>query len=750
MDAQQLIEQARQAGRGWLHEADGKRLLACFGVDVQPFVVATGPDGVAEQIAGLPGPYAVKVLSPDILHKSDAGGVVLHVAGPEGVRAAIAQIAAQPQVRAARVDGYLVEPMSAPGVEVVIGAMRDRQFGPMIMVGLGGIFVEILHDVAFRLCPIGRDDAVAMLDDLRGAKLLDGARGRKAADREAIVELLLKIGGEDGLLMRLGDEIAELDINPVIVHERGAVVADARFILADRSGAAPGARAVAIATAPAAEAAEAAEAPAIVDRFMPLFQPRSVAVLGASTTSTTIANTFLRRMKDFGYAGRLYPIHPKAAEVEGLQAYPSLADTPEPVDYAYVAIGAQAIPGVLRQAGGRVRYAQVISSGFGEVAEGEALQAELLQAGRAGGARLLGPNCLGLYSPRGGVTFSVGAPRELGVVGVVTQSGGLGTDIIKRGQWRGVRFSGLVTVGNSVDIGPVDLLEFYLADPQTRVIGLYLEDVKDGRRFFDLLRSGRAGKPVVILRGGRSVQGRAAAASHTGALAGDGRAWEALARQTGCVMVDTVDAFIDTLLAFQFVDLAPRAPTQRVVLFGNGGGTSVLATDSFAECALDITAFDAATIGRLEALNLPPGTSVVNPIDAPVATLQGEQGLVANRILDIVCESGRPDAIVMHVNLAAFVGRGGGDPVDNLIQAVVRVKQAHPGGPHLMVVLRVDGSPELDDKRRHHRGVALAAGIPVYDELVDAAHALRGVRMYERHRAARAAPVAGVPAEARP
>lgn len=727
MDAQELIEQARKAGRGWLHEADGKRLLACFGIGVPAFVVVTEPEGVAAQIAGLPGPFAVKVLSPDILHKSDAGGVVLNAAGPEGVRAAIAQIASQPQVRDARVDGYLVEPMCAAGVEVVIGATRDRQFGPMIMVGLGGIFVEILHDVSFRLCPLSRRDAVDMLDDLRGAKLLDGARGRKAADRKAIVDLLLKIGGDDGLLMRLGHEIAELDLNPVIVHAHGAVVADARFILTGEPQ-----------VAPRPEAAVAA-GPGVIDRFMPLLQPRSVAVLGASTTSTTIANTFLRRMKDFGYSGQLYPIHPKAAEVEGLPAYPSLAQTPEPVDYAYVAIAAQSIPDVLRRAGGRVRYAQVISSGFGEVAEGEALQAELLQAGREGGARILGPNCLGLYSPRGGVTFSAGAPRELGTVGVVTQSGGLGTDIIKRGQWRGVRFSGLVTVGNSVDIGPVDLLEFYLADPQTRVIGLYLEDVKDGRRFFDLLRSSRALKPVVILRGGRSAQGRAAAASHTGALAGDGRAWEAVARQTGCVMVETVDAFIDALLAFQFLDLSPRTPTRRVVLFGNGGGTSVLATDSFAECALDITAFDAATIAQLEALNLPPGTSVVNPIDAPVATLQGEEGRVANRILDIVCESGRPDAIVMHVNLAAFVGRGGGDPVANLIQAVVRVKQAHPGGPHLMIVLRVDGSPELDDKRRHHRETALAAGIPVYDELVDAAQALRNVRLYEQHKASRAA-----------
>ncbi|MEP7206747.1 MAG: CoA-binding protein [Casimicrobiaceae bacterium] len=463
-----------------------------------------------------------------------------------------------------------------------------------------------------------------------------------------------------------------------------------------------------------------------------MFAPRTIAVMGASTSSTTIANTFLRRMTQFGYEGQLYPIHPKATEVEGLRAYPSLAETPEPVDYAYIAIGARAIPEVLRRANGRVRFAQVISSGFGEVAEGAELQADLVQAARAGGCRVLGPNCLGLYSPRGRVTFPVDAPAELGTVGVVSQSGGLGTDIVKRGQWRGLRFSGLVTVGNSADLGPMDLLEFYFADPQTRVIGLYLEDIKDGRRCFDLLRSPEASKPVVILRGGRSSQGRAAAASHTGAMAGDDRAWEALAKQSGCVLVETVDRFIDALLAFQFLTPRPEAPTRRVVLFGNGGGTSVLAADSFAQCGLDVEPFDRATVARLEALKLPPGTSIANPIDAPVATLQEDQGRVANTVFDIVYESALPDAMVMHINLAAFVGRGGGDPVDNLIQAAVRVQETHPGRAHFMIVLRVDGSPELDEQRRRYRELALSVGIPVYDELVDAAYALRAVRWIEQ------------------
>lgn len=720
MHPKDLIRNAREAGRRSLNEADGKRLLAAFGVPVPKFAIASGIEDVDSTINGMTGPFAVKVLSQDILHKSDAGAVILNVGTGDAVRAAVNAIARRPKVRDARVDGYLVEEMCAPGREVVIGGIRDRQFGAMIMVGLGGIFVEFLEDVAFRLCPITRHDASAMLAELRGAKLLEGVRGQKAVDRDAIVDLLLTIGGENGVLMTLDGEIAELDLNPVIVSDTGAIVADARFILTETAK-------------PAADSARVLpfDQLPVVERFRPLFAPQTVAVLGASTSSTTIANTFIRRMKDFGYAGCVYPIHPKAREVEGLACYASLAETPEPVDYAYVAIGARAIPEALRKANGRVRFAQVISSGFGEVKDGADLQAELVENAHSGACRVLGPNCLGLYSPRGGVTFPVGAPKELGTVGVVSQSGGLGTDIIKRGQWRGVRFSGLVTVGNSADLGPADLLEFYFVDPQTKVIGLYLEDVKNGRRFFDLLRSSKATKPVVILRGGRSSQGRAAAASHTGAMAGDERAWDAVAKQTGCVLVKTIDQFIDALLAFQFLTLHPQNPTRRVALFGNGGGTSVLATDSFAECGLDVSPFDRETVARLEALNLPPGTSVANPIDAPVATLQEDEGRVANRIFDIVYESALPDALVMHINLAAFVGRGS-DPVDNLIQAAVQVQKTHPGQTHFVIVLRADGSPELDERRRRYREMALNVSIPVYDELVDAANALSAVRWIEQ------------------
>src|SRR5471032_306503 len=212
-----------------------------------------------------------------------------------------------------------------------------------------------------------------------------------------------------------------------------------------------------------------------MERYAPLFMPKTVAVVGASSKGNALPNVFIRRMREFGYAGEIYPIHPTATTIDGITAYPNLGATPQPVDYAYIMVSAAQIPDMLAVAAGRVKYAQVISSGFGEVDEGKDLQQRLLNAARAGGMRLLGPNCLGIYTPRGKMTFAEIGPIEVGHVGVISQSGGLGTDIIRRGLSRGIKFSGLVTVGNCADITPSDLLEFYLADEQTKVIGCYIE-----------------------------------------------------------------------------------------------------------------------------------------------------------------------------------------------------------------------------------------------------------------------------------
>ena len=720
--ADALIADALAHGRSALDEKAGKTLLAAYGIRTPRSALATTAADAESRAAALTPPFAVKVVSPDILHKSDAGGVALGLRNAGAVRAAVEAMAIKPAIAKARVEGWLVEEMIPPGREVVVGGLRDPQFGPMIMVGLGGVLVEVLKDVAFRICPIDAAEARAMLGELRGHALLTGFRGEAAVDTDALVDVMLRIGGADGLLMRHANTVAELDLNPLIVSASGAVAADARVMLEPVSaGAVP----------PPSRAADPLET------FRPLFAPETVAVLGASTKDVAIANTFIRRLKAFGYSGAIYPIHPTAPEIEGLRAYPDFASTPEIVDYAYVAIGAARIPDTIAAAAGRCRIAQVISSGFGEVEEGRALEADLAEKARRAGVRVLGPNCLGTYSPRGKLTFPSGAPQEVGSIGVISQSGGLSTDIIKRGQWRGLRFSGLVTIGNSIDVTPDELLAYYLADPLTKAIGLYIEDVKDARAFFNLLRSEKATKPVVILKGGRSGQGRLAAASHTGALAGDDKAWDALARQAPVVLVATVDTFIDTLLALQHLTLRPDRPTRSVTLFGNGGGSSVLGADAFAAAGLDVLPYTGAARARLEELGLPPGTSVANPIDTPVRTLQERNGLVAGEILDIVYEHAKPDAIVMHLNLAAFVGRGTGDPVDTLLGVVAQTQAKWSGRAHFLLALRTDGSAELDDRRRHYRESARAAGVPVFDEIAPVAGVLAGVRHLEMQLARR-------------
>ena len=231
MNAQELIAQVRREGRTALDEQAGKSLLAEYGVAVPLSLTVKSASEVDAVFEKLCPPLVVKIMSPDILHKSDAGGVKVGLKSAVEVKNAIDDMANSPKIKGAHIDGYLIEEMAPAGQEMVVGAVRDANFGPLLMVGLGGIFVEVLRDVSFRICPITRLDAQEMLDDLKGAAILDGARGRKAVSREAIIDVLLKVGDENGLLMQHADDFAEADINPLIVSESGAVAVDARFIL---------------------------------------------------------------------------------------------------------------------------------------------------------------------------------------------------------------------------------------------------------------------------------------------------------------------------------------------------------------------------------------------------------------------------------------------------------------------------------------------------------------------------------------
>lgn len=471
------------------------------------------------------------------------------------------------------------------------------------------------------------------------------------------------------------------------------------------------------------------------EQFEPLFRPKSIAVVGASSSSVSGGNRFIRNLKAFGYQGKIVPIHPSADTIEELPARRSFSDLDETVDYAYVAVAAPMVPEVLRSARGKVRIAQVMSSGFGEVEDGRALEQDLVAAAREASVRVIGPNCLGTYSPSGRVTFTNGTSRDAGTVGIVCQSGGLGVDILRRGRNRGLLFSGLVTAGNCADVSPTELLEYFLSSDDTEVVGLYLESIRDGRHLFEVLRNSRSRKPVVILKGGRTEQGSRAALSHTGALVGNDRAWSALASQTGATLVDTLDEFLDALICLQCLPPS-RRPTEKVVLFGNGGGTSVLGTDAFSRAGFEIPELPVSTIAALEALQLPAGSSIRNPIDTPAGALQQDDGRLAGRILDIICGEGNPDATVIHINMTVVLSFKHVDMLGNLVDAALRLRKTAKSLPHLALVLRSDGDSEVEERKREYRLRMTAAGVPVFDEMPQAARALRCLRQIETFRVA--------------
>ena len=231
MDVNACIVDAVNSGRDTLDEENGKKVLASFGIKVPQSLLVLSPDGADAAFSQLQAPLVAKIVSPDIIHKSDIGGVKVGISSAEELGQALIDIEAAASSHTDYIDGYLVEEMAPAGHEVVVGGSTDPTFGPIIMFGLGGIFVEVLADVAFRICPITTLDAREMIDELKAVKLLRGARGGVVASEDAIVDTLMKVGGENGMMLALEGKVTEIDINPLIVSESEAVAVDARFVL---------------------------------------------------------------------------------------------------------------------------------------------------------------------------------------------------------------------------------------------------------------------------------------------------------------------------------------------------------------------------------------------------------------------------------------------------------------------------------------------------------------------------------------
>ncbi|KAB2341795.1 acetate--CoA ligase family protein [Actinomadura rudentiformis] len=684
-----------------------KAWVSGFGVDVPRGATATTHEGLEAAAAELAPPLVVKAYGPQLLHKSDAGAVRLNLGSAGTAAAAGAEMLYDLAGQDIVPDGFLVEEQAAPGVEVIVGAVRDPAFGPVLLVGLGGVWTEALRDTSLRLCPITEADARAMLDELRGRALLDGYRGQPAIDKDALVKLLLAVGGPGGIVEALGERLVEFELNPVICTPSGAVAVDARLV-------GPGSL-----DGPSTTPAETAVPQGDFGR---LFAPRGVAVVGASTKKPNFGNMFLGFYKVMGFKGRLVAVHPAASEIDGVPCVPSLAEAGDDIDYALVAVPAKQCPDVVRQASG-ISYVQVMSGGFREMGNPE-LEAELLAAAREAGVRLLGPNCMGVYSPSGGQTFIGGEPGRPGRIAVISQSGGLAGEVIKVGERRGLSFSKVATVGNSADVTPAELLRYLADDDETGSIGLYLEDPRDGRGLFEALR--HVHKPVVALIGGRSGQGQKAAASHTGGMVSDTRVWSALGEQTGMAIVTSQDDLIGTL---DFFDLhggrsAPGTPpgTQKEILvIGPSGGASVLAADVFDAAGLDLAALPEEARVALKELGLGAGSSLANPLEIPVGP-RGNPDLVRLAVTAILAE--RPYAdVITHVNVQSFFTFGSSaDPLLAYTRSVGKLQEELPATRITLVTRNAECAPAgVEDAVRE---VARAAGVPVYRNMEAAAVAV--------------------------
>lgn len=700
------IQRALEANQYVLPEPDAKSLLARFGISVPSSVLIENEMQVDHFLASLPGPYVLKAVGKTIVHKTEIGAVKVDLPDLRAVKHAIANMREQVEAAGHSIDTFLVELMEDPGVEIVLGAVRKPNMGWVVMLGLGGIFVEVLEDVSFGFAPITRSYADQMLSQLRGARVLDGIRGLPGVKREELLDIITAFAGESGFLDKLPKEVSEVDLNPIICNPSRCTVVDARIVLQPNSNVHP-----------------IKKNPAVLD-YERLIDPEVIAVLGPSESSNGMANDFIRRTKQYGYKGRIYPVHHQADSIEGLKAYRTLNDIPENIDYAYVALPAKAVAPMLDCSPGKLAVAQIASSGFSETSEGEQFERDLAMQAQRGLFRYLGPNCLGIHSVKSRVTFVEEPSAELGNVAVISQSGGLSVDIIRQGSALGIKFKAVLSVGNSEDVPPAELLELMLQDAEIKAIGLYLESLTDAVLVQRVLAASKIKKPIVLLAGGRTQAGADSAASHTGALVSDYKLWPAIAHQSGLHLVESLHEFVHLLAAFECIPSDYGHKNREAILFGNGGGSSVLGSDALSNAGLQLSKLSRETVMALEAAGNLVGSSLSNPIDVPAPVLSKDNGQLAKSLLRIALSGKSPAAVaIVHLNVGVLSAnrRGSIDVTDQIIKTLVRLKHESSFSTLFLLVLRSDGIADTDALIRNYRLLSHPEGIPVFDDVSTAA-----------------------------
>ncbi len=662
-----LFEKVRATGRTTLAEYEAKQVLSLAGLGTTRESLAAHEDQAVACAERIGFPVVLKVSSPDILHKSDAGGVKLNLADAASVRRAYRDImtAAKNAGPKARIDGVLVQEMIGAGVETILGVANRPPFGPVVAFGLGGVFVEVLKDVTFRLAPVDEAVASEMLTDIQGARMLDGYRGLPAANKPILCRAIALLSQ---LAVELSTEIAELDINPLVVSADSAIAVDALITL----------KAVADQPPP--------QQPEKRGDMTTVLEPRSIAVIGASTDPSKTGHVLFKNIVTNGFPGKVYPINPNASEVLGVKAYPNVLAVPDEIDLVFFLLPGKFVSTLFTDCEKKgVKAACIISAGFAEVGEeGAKRQQVLADLVQSTGVRCLGPNGIGFINKDQKLiaSFILFDNWEDGSIALAGQSGIFAGAVADQLMKRTVQRIGIgksVIFGNKIDLDESDFLEWASKDENTRIVALHLEGMSDPRRFLSLANRVKRDKPIIVLRPGRTSAGARASASHTGSLALDDTLVDHAFRQYGVIRADDLEEYLEFMKAFQYQPL-PKGNRIGVVTFSGANG--VMVSDELWEGGFVLAEFAPASRERMKKF-LPEWQPVTNPLDLWAALGAGNRLTHEEGLLSVVNDP-HVDAVVV-----ILLGLANAD-FEGIREVFANAIQQQPGKPIYVVILGGD------------------------------------------------------------
>jgi acetyl coenzyme A synthetase (ADP forming)-like protein len=589
-----ILDAVKADKRSSLTAPEGKLVCDAYGIPVPKEGVAKSAAEAAKLASGMGFPVVMKIVSPDILHKTEAGGVMVGVKTAEDVEKNYATILANAKKYKAdaKIEGIQVQQMLLGGQEVIIGAVTDGSFGKLVAFGLGGVLVEVLKDITFRLAPATKDDALSMLDGIQAHEMLKGVRGSDPANRDAIADIIVNVSQ----LITDFPEISEMDLNPVFATKADAIAADVRIVV-DFAPPPPRPR---------------PNHDDIVRQMNRIMKPKSVAVIGASAENGKIGNSVMKNLINGGYKGEIYPIHPKADEIMGKKVYKSVKDVPGEVDIAVFAIPANFVAAALTECGEKkVVGAILIPSGYAETGNMKG-QEEIQAIGQKYGIRLMGPNIYGFYYTHANLCATFCTAYDVkGSAALSSQSGGIGMAIIGFSRSAKMGVSAIVGLGNKSDIDEDDLLTFFEQDDNTQIIAQHCEDLKDGRAFAEVAKRVSKKKPIVVLKAGRTSAGAKAASSHTGALAGNDKIYEDVFNQSGVIRARSLR---DMLEFARGIPVLPTPKGENVVIITGAGGSGVLLSDACIDNKLSLMTIPPDLDAAFRKF-IPPFGAAGNPVD---------------------------------------------------------------------------------------------------------------------------------------